>query len=558
MATGSGPAPGKDKDNKDAVDQSMIGAYKIVSFIAGGKNSQVWEVQAADGQKRIALKQLTGDAMKDSEQIAAMKNEFTIGKQLDHPNIIKYFDGHWGTMFKKEAYFTMELFNAPNLKAQVFNHLTSVQVRLKRIVESAAMAYQHLHDKGYINRDIKPDNVLVNKSGELKVIDMSLAGKPAGALAKVFAPKSKTAKGTRSYMAPEQIMRKPLSFQVDLYSFGVMLFEMLTGNPPFAGSTPNDLLMRHIQDPAPPPSMINSNVTEEMDRIVLRLLAKKPDQRHKSFNEFLAEFRRVNPWKEEVVEKRELTEKEKAEQEVGGSLGERLDSRTDAMRTMLGIAPPKKAAPAPSAAPAKKPQPAPASPTPPQPAARPAAPVAAAPMAAFPPGVYPGGFVPGQFPAGQMYPGQFPPGQFVPGQFAPGQFPPGFQPGMMPPVGYYPPQPQPPYPGMPQAPGQLLPNGMPAPWVGVPGQAPPSPVTPAGGGASPPVPPGGVRPPQVPVPPTAARPAVPAPPVAPKPATTGPAKAPVAPPPAKKPSPPPADSQMKIDDLLGFDDLASA
>jgi serine/threonine-protein kinase len=541
MATASGPGAGKDKDKKDAADQSMIGTYKIVSFIAGGKSSQVWEVQAADGQKRIALKQLTGDAMKDPEQIAAMKNEFAVGKLLDHPNIIKYFDGHWGTMFKKEAYFTMELFNAPNLKAQLFNNLTSVQVRLRRIIESAAMAYQHLHDKGFINRDIKPDNVLVNKSGELKVIDMSLAGKPAGALAKVFAPKSKTAKGTRSYMAPEQIMRKPLSFQVDLYSFGVMLFEMLTGTPPFAGATPNDLLMRHIQDPAPPPSMINSNITEEMDRIVLRLLAKKPDLRHKSFNEFLAEFRRVNPWKEEVVEKRELTEKEKAEQEVGQNLGDRLDSRTDAMRTMLGIAAPKKASPAPSPAPEKKPQPAPAKAA----TARPATPLPTAPVAAYPPGVYPGGFVPGQFPPGQMYPGQFPAGQFPAGQFPAGQFPAGqFPPGMMPPPGYYPAQP--PYPGMP------------APWVGVPGQAQ-SGALPAGGGVpAPPVPPGAVRPPQVPAPPAVARPVVPGPPVAPQPAAVVPAKPPVPPPAPKKPATPPVANQMKIDDLLGFDDLPSA
>lgn len=546
MATAPGQGAGKDKDKKDAADQSMIGVYKIVSFIAGGKNSQVWEVQAGDGQKRIALKQLTAEAMKDAEQVAAMKNEFTIGKQLDHPNIIKYLDGHWGTMFKKESYFTMELFNAPNLKAQLFNNLTSVQVRLKRIVESAAMAYQHLHDKGFINRDIKPDNVLVNKSGELKVIDMSLAGKPAGALSKVFAPKSKTAKGTRSYMAPEQIMRKPLSFQVDLYSFGVMLFEMLTGGPPFAGSTPNDLLMRHIQDPAPPPSMINSNITEEMDRIVLRLLAKKPDQRHKSFNEFLAEFRRVNPWKEEVVEKRELTEKEKAEQEVGQNLGERLDSRTDAMRTMLGIAAPKKTPPAASTAPEKKPQPTPAAPAA---APRPAAPAAAAaPMAAFPPGMYPGGFVPGQF-----MPGQFVPGQFPPGQFAPGQFPPG----MMPPGGYYPGQAA--YPPMPPAGGQMLPNGMPAPWVGIPGQ--PQAASVPGPGAVPnaPVPPGAVRPPQVPAPPGAARPAVPVSAAVPKPAAPAPAKSPAAPAEApKKPAAPATGNQMKIDDLLGFDDLPSA
>ena len=532
----------------------MIGTYKIVGFIAGGKSSQVWEVQAGEGQKRIALKQLTVEAMKDPEQLAAIKNEFAVGKALEHPNIIKYLDGHWGSMFKKEAYFTMELFMAPNLKAQLFNNLNSVQVRFRRIVESAAMAYQHLHDKGFINRDIKPDNVLVNKSGELKVIDMSLAAKPAGALAKALNSKAKTAKGTRSYMAPEQIMRKPLTFQVDLYSFGVMLFEMLTGGPPFAGSTPNDLLMRHIQESPPPPSMINPNVTEEMDRVVLRLLSKKPDQRHKSFNEFLAEFRRVNPWKEEVVEKRELTEKEKAEQEIGDNLGERLDSRTDAMRTMLGIAPPKKkpaAAPPPPESQSK-----PAAAATPAVPARPAAPMAPAAAAPFPPGMYPGGFVPGQFPPGQFPPGAFPQGQFPPPQFPGGQYPAG----MMPPPGFYP---QPGYPMPPQVPGQMLPVGTAAPWVGVPGG--PGQVAPGGATSGGPIPPGGsgpavpgaVRPPQIAAAPPAPRPAVPRPAVPAAAASPVPPAKPAAPP-AKKPASPPAGDAMKIDDLLGFDDLPSA
>ncbi|HBH51683.1 MAG TPA: hypothetical protein DDY91_07315 [Planctomycetaceae bacterium] len=549
MASAPGPAGGKDKDKKEGADQSMIGTYKIVGFIAGGKSSQVWEVQAGEGQKRIALKQLTVEAMKDPEQLAAIKNEFAVGKALEHPNIIKYLDGHWGSMFKKEAYFTMELFMAPNLKAQLFNNLNSVQVRFRRIVESAAMAYQHLHDKGFINRDIKPDNVLVNKSGELKVIDMSLAAKPAGALAKALNSKAKTAKGTRSYMAPEQIMRKPLTFQVDLYSFGVMLFEMLTGGPPFAGSTPNDLLMRHIQESPPPPSMINPNVTEEMDRVVLRLLSKKPDQRHKSFNEFLAEFRRVNPWKEEVVEKRELTEKEKAEQEIGDNLGERLDSRTDAMRTMLGIAPPKKkpaAAPPPPESQSK-----PAAAATPAVPARPAAPMAPAAAAPFPPGMYPGGFVPGQFP-----PGAFPQGQFPQPQFPGGQYPPG----MMPPPGFYP---QPGYPMPQQVPGQMLPVGMAAPWVGVPGG--PGQVAPGGATSGGPIPPGGsgpavpgaVRPPQIAAAPPAPRPAVPRPAVPAAAASPVPPGKPAAPP-AKKPASPPAGDAMKIDDLLGFDDLPSA
>ncbi len=539
------PTGGK-PDKNAPPDQSMIGPYKLVNFIAGGKSSQVWEAMAADGQRHVAVKVLTGDALKDSEQIAAMRNEFTVGKALEHPNIIKYFDGHWGSLFKKDAFFSMELFLAPNLKSQMFNNLNSVQVRFKRIVESAAMAYQHLHEKGYVHKDIKPDNVLVNRSAEVKIIDMSLAGRPASALAKVFAAKSRTAKGTRSYMAPEQIMRKPLSFQVDMYAFGVTLFEMLTGQPPFTGTTPNDLLMRHIQDSPPPPSFVNPNVTAEMDRIILRLLSKKPDQRHKSFNEFLAEFRKVSPFKEEVLETKVMTDNEKAQQDVSANLGERLDSRTDALRTMLGVAAParvqkeKQAADAKAAAAAK---PAPAAPAPPKPA-----PAPPAPAQQFPGQPMPGQFPPGQFPPGQYMPGQMMPGQFFPGQMMPGQMQPGQMPG------------QAPYPMQPQFPPQPVPGG-PTPWVAAP--AAPAAGAPAARPVAPAVPVNpGVRP-AVPAP-TAG---VPVPPVVPKPSPAVPAAArPAAPPqpakpaagkPASQPTPA-APGGMRIDDLAGFDDLPSA
>ncbi|MFM8285756.1 MAG: protein kinase domain-containing protein, partial [Planctomycetaceae bacterium] len=503
MAAPSEKPPAGKGDKNAPVDLSMIGPYKLVTNIASGNHSQVWEALTADGQRRIAVKFLYGEAVKDQEQLTAIKNEFTVGKQLEHPSIIKFLDGHWGTLFKKEAYFTMELFMSPNLKAQLFSNLNSVQVRFKRIVESCAMAFAHIQDKGFIHRDIKPDNILVSKSGEVKVIDFSLAGRPAGALSKVFAGKSKTAKGTRSYMAPEQILRKPLSFQVDMYAFGITLFEMLTGQPPFTGSTPNDLLMRHIQELPPPPSMINPNVTEEMDRVVLRLLSKKPEQRHKTFNEFLAEFRKLSPWKEEVVEKRELSETEKAQQEIGNTLGERLDSRTDAMRTALGVAPPPKkkpATPSPAEKPAAKPAAA-AAPTPAPPAAAPGyapgMPLPAGMMPAgfapqYPQGGYPAPYPQGQFPPGQIPPGMFPPGQYPAAQFPPGQFPPGqFAPGQFPPgmfpTGPLPPgqAPQVPYPGATLPPGQV-PSGQPRSAApGTPGAARPQPPRPPAGAVPP-------------------------------------------------------------------------
>src|SRR4029078_59313 len=134
------------------------------------------------------------------------------------------------------------------------------------------------------------DNILMNKSAEVRLIDFSLASKAAGALSKMLNLKS-TVQGTRTYMAPAQLLGKSLTVQTDIYNFGVTLFELLTGQPPFKGSTPKDLLLRHLGEAAPAPSDINPNVTAEMDMIVQRMLSKKPEQRHKKIAEFMAEFR---------------------------------------------------------------------------------------------------------------------------------------------------------------------------------------------------------------------------------------------------------------------------
>jgi serine/threonine-protein kinase len=505
-----------------STDSHTIGQYKLVNCIASGQSTQIWEVLDTETTRRAAMKLLLPERLTDPEMVGALKSEFKTASTFDHPNILKYDEL---VANKKNAYFTMELFNAPNLKTQLYNDIRSVHIRLKRLVELVAMALEHIHDRGWVHRDIKPDNILMNKSSEVRVIDFSLACRTAGAFSKMLHRKQLTVKGTRTYMAPEQILGKPLTPQTDIYNFGVTLFELLTGETPFKGSTPKDLLLRHISEPAPAASEFNSNVSPQMDVILQRMLAKKPEQRHKKIAEFMAEFRNVPLFKEEVTEKVELTEKEQAEKELQTVLGERLDSRTDHMRTKYGGAP----------APVKKKK---------KPTINPAA-------------------ASGQ-PAGQ---GGRPP---APGTGAPPPMQPQMPP-MMP--GMYPGQmPMQPYPGMPwvaQMPGQ--PGGMPAgPWMqpqGMPGQPyppqqfppqsfPPQPFAPPQAGPlAPPVtaPVQPARP--APVPPPTAVPVVPVAPAAKKPESkpappAKPAPAKARPAPAAKPG-----EGFNIEDLAGFDDL---
>jgi serine/threonine-protein kinase len=476
-------------------DTNTIGKYRLVNCMASGNSCQVWEVIDSETTRRLAMKLLLPEKLGDSEVVGALKHEFNVACSFDHPNILKYYELY---VKKQQAYFVMDLFAAPNLKAQLFNDIRGVHIRLKRLIELVSMALEHIHERGWLHRDLKPDNILMNKSAETRLVDFSLATKAAGALSKMLHRKQSTVQGTRTYMAPEQILGKPLTVQTDIYNFGVTLFELLTGQPPFKGSTPRDLLLRHIGEPCPSPSEFNPNVTAEMSLIVQRMLSKKPEQRHKKIAEFMAEFRNTPLFKEEVTEKVELTEKEKAEKELEATLGERLDSRTDALRSQFGVAAPvrkKKKLPAvlPAATSGPKPPvagqggPAPGAPYPP--AQMPMTPMQPMmPMAGMPQGpMGMPGMMPGQMPM-PVYPGMAIP-QMLPGHTPwVNSMPPGQMPGV--PVGPWmqqPPHSMPPQP--PQMPGAfpLPPQAMvpPVPNLATQMPVPPSAVVPAGPVAAP-------------------------------------------------------------------------
>ncbi len=474
----------------------IIGNCKLTTCLATGSQTQVWEVVEQGSNEKYAMKLLLPEAFKDPIQKAALKFEAKVMATLDHPNVVKFKSV---TFDKKNGFMLMELFRAPNLKAQMQTDLLSIHVRLKRLVEQVSQGMAHIHDKGWLHKDLKPDNILFSKSAELRIIDFSLAAKPVSGLAALMPKGKKLIQGTRNYMAPEQIKCQRLGFYTDIYNFGVTLFELLTGRTPFAGFTPNDLLKKHLSDPAPAPSQFNSNVTPEMDRVVLKMLAKKPEQRQKTFNELLAEIRNVTFFKEDpqkVMEQRALDKENEGLKEA--SLNERRDSRTDARLAEMAKAAAAEAANAPPAPPA--------APTPIQipaaaaavPVARPQPPVptgAVPPRPGVPP-VPPGapGRPPQSIPVGMppprpgMPPGALPPGVRPPPPMPPGQPPrPGIPPGAMP----VPPGGAPRPPGAPVPPG-ALPPGMP-PRPGVPAVAGP-------GGPPRPMPPPGVLPPNAPRP----------------------------------------------------------
>lgn len=318
------------EQNEQQQQQSVIDEFELKSQIANGNASQIWEVTMAGNTTPLAMKLLLPEPAQSAHELGVLKHEFKVGSSLDHPNCVRF---HKVVAKKGQAYIVMDYFRSANLKSQIMRDLPGLQSRIRKLIEGVCMSLGYMHEKGWIHRDIKPDNILMSKSSEMRLIDFSLSTKAMSGLAKLLSGKSKTIQGTRTYIAPETILKKPATIQTDIYSFGITLYEILTGIPPFTGTSPSEILKRHISAKPVPPSATNPNVKPEMDQFVARLLAKKPEQRPKDMNEVFAEFRSVKVFHEEPLELMErLKQEAKKASETASSIDSRLDSRSDADR----------------------------------------------------------------------------------------------------------------------------------------------------------------------------------------------------------------------------------
>ncbi len=306
--------------------------YQLVMCVASGSSSQVWEVSEKSSSRHLAMKMLKKDVPEFKVNKGKMKREAQILKSLDHPLIVKFekFSSN-----RDHTYILMEYFRAANLKLQIKADLNKIHLKVRQLFEGICSALSHVHQKGYVHRDIKPDNVLMNRAGEIRLCDFSLSSKEIKGFARMFAGKVKAIEGTRTYIAPETIRRSQPTMKTDLYSLGVLFFEVLAGKTPFQAPSPEELLQKHLRSEAPNPSEFNPNVSPEMDRIVARLLKKKPADRPGSVDEVLAEIKRIRIFKEDVVDA-EALKKQNEDSDALEMMSEmRLDSRADAKLKLM-------------------------------------------------------------------------------------------------------------------------------------------------------------------------------------------------------------------------------
>lgn len=271
-----------------------IGPYRLLNIVHTGHASLIWQAYDDARQRIVGIKTLLEKDLQDREQINFLHREYIVGLKLEHPDIIEIYPMEWDS---RQPYFAMEWFSSPNLKQRLNQRgLEELAPLIPKVIDRACQALAYFHREGWVHCDIKPDNFLVTDEGEVKLIDFALAKRARRGVAKWLTPKAKP-QGTKSYISPEQIRGSVLDGRADLYSFACTIHELLSGKPPFTGTSSNDLLNKHLR--AIPPSLeaLNPNVTPEFAQLIRRTMSKNPDLRPKMVDDFLMEFRMIRVFK---------------------------------------------------------------------------------------------------------------------------------------------------------------------------------------------------------------------------------------------------------------------
>ncbi len=271
--------------------EERIGDYKYIRTIYPGSTSMVMEVLHEPSNRRFAVKQLLASRGGDASERRAFEFEAKLGMELHHPNLIKV---HHYVKDREQPYFVMDYFSGFQLRLALHRpkDFPILKGSLHRIISQAASALAYMHGKNWIHRDMKPENIMCNKTGEVRVIDYTLTRRPISGFGKLLGLKVPR-QGTKSYMSPEQIHCESPAPTADIYSFGITCYELACGRQPFRANSENELLNKHIRQVPVSPTTYNPEITKEFADLVMEMIRKKPADRPQSLLEFLSRFAKI-------------------------------------------------------------------------------------------------------------------------------------------------------------------------------------------------------------------------------------------------------------------------
>jgi serine/threonine protein kinase len=260
---------------------TQIGKYQILELIGRGGMAEVYKARHVDLDNLVTIKSIRVERFPPEilpNVVKRFQNEAKKMAQLSHPNIVKVTD--YGT-YKSVPYFVMDYLPNGTLKQYLGEPMPYLQAA--RLLLPIADALAYAHSEGVIHRDVKPANILISKNGKPMLSDFGIAKvidseKTHGLTA------TGASIGTPEYMAPEQAIGKKIDHHVDIYSLGVIFYELITGHRPFKADTPVELVVKQMRDPLPPPSLYVDNLPGEVEKFLSTALANEPSQRFADMN----------------------------------------------------------------------------------------------------------------------------------------------------------------------------------------------------------------------------------------------------------------------------------
>ncbi|MBV9597278.1 MAG: protein kinase [Chloroflexi bacterium] len=267
-------------------DRVLGGRYRLVREIARGGMASVWEADDSLLDRRVAVKLLHAQFADEPEFLERFRREARAAARLSHPNIVPIYDVGEDSE-TRTPYIVMELVEGGNLKDRIRQAAPLPDAEIRTVGATLAATLEYAHGKGLIHRDVKPQNVLLGLDGRPRLTDFGIAQ----AVAASGLTRTGVVMGSVHYIAPEQVRGGQAAPQSDIYSLGVVLYEMATGRVPFEGETDLAIALAHAEQTPTPPRTLNPRLAPDLERSIMRALAKSPAARFASAAEFAEALR---------------------------------------------------------------------------------------------------------------------------------------------------------------------------------------------------------------------------------------------------------------------------
>jgi serine/threonine protein kinase len=277
-------APG---ERVDRLGQLFAERYRVDALIGAGGMGEVFRARDTREHRDLALKVLHSAREEDADRTERFKREIGILSRIKHPAVPAILD--FG-LHESELFFVSELVDGTDLKTEIKRRGPWSPAEVAAVGASVADALAAAHALGVVHRDVKPSNIMIGRDGAVKLLDFGLA-RGVG-IDVTTLTRTGTIVGTPSYMSPEQFDTHGVDERSDIYSLGVILYEMLTGKLPFTGQTPVAVAIKHKIEPARPPRTLRADLPSWIDRAVSRCLEKDPARRFTSASELGVELRK--------------------------------------------------------------------------------------------------------------------------------------------------------------------------------------------------------------------------------------------------------------------------